>query len=112
MRDDEADEFLYKFISKGKFDKNNPKNNKNLLEEGTLYVAKLQGENLSGNGEWIELSYGKNGLDAKNGFHSQADVLINARLAGTIVGATPMDRPEWITVDPKGEFVYATLTKK
>lgn len=110
MGDDEADEFLYKFVSKGKFDKNNPKKNKNLLEEGTLYVAKLQGENLSGNGEWIELSYGKNGLDSKNGFNSQADILINARLAGTIVGATPMDRPEWIAADLKGEFVYATLT--
>ncbi|MCI5969323.1 PhoX family protein [Helicobacter sp.] len=110
MGDDEANEFLYKFVSKGKFDKNNPRNNRNLLEEGTLYVAKLQGNDLSGSGKWIELSYGKNGLDSKNGFHSQADILINARLAGSIVGATPMDRPEWIAADPKGEFIYATLT--
>lgn len=111
MGDDEAGEFLYKFVSKGKFDAKNPRNNRNLLEDGTLYVAKLQGNDaLSGTGEWIELSYGKNGLDSKNGFQSQADVLINARLAGSIVGATPMDRPEWIAADPKGEFIYATLT--
>ncbi|EPH6467327.1 TPA: PhoX family phosphatase [Campylobacter upsaliensis] len=110
MGDDEINEFLYKFVSKGKFDPNNPKNNKNLLDEGTLYVAKFEGENLSGKGEWIELSYGKNNLVAKNSFHSQADILINARLAASIVGATPMDRPEWIAADLKGEFVYATLT--
>lgn len=110
MGDDEADEFLYKFVSKEKFDSKNPKKNKNLLEEGTLYVARIQGENLSGEGEWIALNYGQNGLDSTNGFYSQADILINTRLAGSIVGATPMDRPEWIAADPKGEFVYATLT--
>ena len=43
MGDDEINEFLYKFVSKGKFDPNNPKNNKNLLDEGTLYVAKFEG---------------------------------------------------------------------
>ncbi|WP_104722323.1 PhoX family protein [Helicobacter mesocricetorum] len=110
MGDDEANEFLYKFVSKEKFDSKNPQKNKNLLEDGVLYVARIQGENLSGEGEWIALSYGQNGLDSKNGFHSQADILINARLAASIVGATPMDRPEWIAADPKGEFIYATLT--
>ena len=68
MGDDEADEFLYKFVSKEKFDSKNPKKNKNLLEEGTLYVARIQGENLSGGGEWIALNYGQNGLDSTNGF--------------------------------------------
>lgn len=110
MGDDEANEFLYKFISKEKFNPKNPQKNRNLLEEGTLYVARIQGENLSGEGEWIALNYGQNGLDSKNGFYSQADVLINARLAGSIVGATPMDRPEWIAADPRGEYIYATLT--
>ncbi len=58
----------------------------------------------------MALEYGKNGLDEKNGFHNQGDVLINARLAASIVGATPMDRPEWIAADPDGKYLYVTLT--
>jgi secreted PhoX family phosphatase len=36
-------------------------------------------------------------------------VLIFARQAADILGATPMDRPEWTTVAPNG-LVYCTLT--
>ena len=110
MGDDEANEFLYKFVSKNKFNKTNKAANKNILDSGTLYVAKFSGDLLEGVGEWIELSYGKNGLDKSSGFNSQAEILINARLAASFVGATPMDRPEWIAADLKGEFVYATMT--
>jgi secreted PhoX family phosphatase len=63
-----------------------------------------------GSGEWIELAHGKNGLDAATGFASQAEVLIQARTAADQVGATKMDRPEWIAVDPKTGEVYVTLT--
>ncbi len=112
MGDDEANEFLYKFISKDKFDAKNPQKNKNLLSEGTLYVAKLttKKDALQGNGIWIELTHNKNGLNTAAGFKSQADVLIDARLAASKVGATPLDRPEWIAIDPKQEMVYMTLT--
>lgn len=112
MGDDENNEFIYKFVSSKKFDPKNPKSNRDLLDEGILYVAKFDSKEgqLYGNGEWIELSYGKNGLDSKNGFENQADVLIYARLAASVVGATPMDRPEWIAADPKQRYVYATLT--
>ena len=70
MGDDEVNEFIYKFISKNKFDSKNNQNNRNLLESGTLYVAKFtNGKNeLEGTGEWIELSYGKNGPTKENGF--------------------------------------------
>lgn len=110
MGDDEANEFLYKFVSKNKFNKTNKAANKDILDSGTLYVARLSGDLLEGVGEWVELIYGKNGLDKSSGFNSQAEILINARLAASFVGATPMDRPEWIAADLKGEFVYATMT--
>ncbi|MDA3966529.1 PhoX family protein [Helicobacter sp. WB40] len=112
MGDDEVNEFIYKFVSKNKFDSKNNKNNRNLLESGTLYVAKFtNGKNeLEGTGEWIELSYGKNGLIKENGFFSYEDILIDTRLAASFVGATPMDRPEWIVADNNSRFVYATLT--
>lgn len=109
MGDDEADEFLYKFVSKAKYNPNKP--NKDILNEGTLYVAKLKDTtDFAGVGEWVALEYGKNDLDEKNGFNNQGDVVINARLAASIVGATPMDRPEWVAADLDGKYVYVTLT--
>ncbi|MDY3132959.1 MAG: PhoX family phosphatase [Campylobacter lanienae] len=110
MGDDEANEFMYKFVSKAKYNPNKP--NKDILNEGTLYVAKLKDTgDFKGVGEWVALEYGKNGLDEKNGFHNQGDVLINARLAASIVGATPMDRPEWIAADPDGKYLYVTRSR-
>ena len=43
-------------------------------------------------------------------FESQADILVNTRLAADAVGATPMDRPEWTAVNPANGEVYLTLT--
>ena len=76
LGDDERGEHLYKFVSKGKYDANNQTNNRKLLDEGTLYVAKFtanEGE-LKGKGQWIELTFGKNGLTPENGFNNQAEV--------------------------------------
>lgn len=112
MGDDEADEFIYKFVSKHKYKKG--ANTDKILDEGILYVGQFNGKigDFRGSGKWIALEYGKNGLDEKNGFKSQADVLINARFAGTVVGATPMDRCEWITSHKESaqKEVFATLT--
>ncbi|EAJ5677526.1 PhoX family phosphatase [Campylobacter lari] len=112
MGDDEANEFIYKFISKHKYKKG--LDTSKILDEGTLYVAQFNGKigNFRGSGKWIELEYGKNNLNKKNGFNSQADVLINARIAGTIVNATPMDRCEWIASHKESgsKEVFATLT--
>lgn len=115
MGDDERGEFIYKFISRDRIDHNNPKANGDLLDHGTLYVARFDAgdgnpDHPRGKGQWLELSHGKNGLGASNGFASQAQVLIHARLAASTVQATRMDRPEWIVVSPKDGQVYCTLT--
>ena len=115
MGDDERGEFIYKFISRDKIDHQNPKANHDLLDHGTLYVARFDAgdsnpDHPKGQGQWVELSHGKNGIDASSGFADQAEVLIHARLAASVVGATRMDRPEWIVVSPSDGQVYCTLT--
>ncbi|GAB3267802.1 PhoX family protein [Chitinimonas naiadis] len=108
MGDDQRFEYIYKFVSTKAWNPKNRKANRDLLDEGTLYVATFKED---GSGEWRELTHGKHGLTAEKGFTSQAEVLIKTRLAADVVGATKMDRCEWIAVNPhqQGEC-YATLT--
>jgi secreted PhoX family phosphatase len=101
-------EHLYKFVSAKPHVKGGGyAANSAILDEGTLYAAKFSAD---GKGEWIELTHGKNNLTAENGFNSQAEVVIDARTAGDVAGATYMDRPEWIAVNPKTKEVYVTLS--
>ncbi|MGE8413014.1 MAG: PhoX family protein [Pseudomonas sp.] len=115
MGDDERGEFIYKFISRDRINHRNPRANRDLLDHGTLYVARFDAgdsnpDHPKGQGQWIELTHGKNGIDTSSGFADQAQVLIQARLAASVVQATRMDRPEWIVVSPKDGQVYCTLT--
>lgn len=107
MGDDERGEFIYKFVSKKTYREGDRAHNMTLLEDGTLFAAKF-GDN--GLGEWVELSFGKNGLTPANGFESQEYILVFARMAARFVGATTMDRPEWVACHPSAPMVYCTLT--
>ncbi|OAN13841.1 transcriptional initiation protein Tat [Photobacterium jeanii] len=112
MGDDERGEHLYRFVSKNKYVEGNDAANRKLLEEGTVYVAKFSTDDdkIGGVGQWIELTHGKNGLTKENGFPNQEYINLYTRLAATQVGATTMDRPEWIAVHPNQDYVYCTLT--
>ncbi|MGR0306930.1 PhoX family protein [Acinetobacter beijerinckii] len=114
MGDDSRGEYIYKFVSEAKWDIKDINGGyaagDKYMNAGKLYVAKF---NNDGTGQWIELAFGKNGLNQSNTvypFSSQADVVTFARLAADAVGATKMDRPEWCTVNPENGEVYVTLT--
>jgi uncharacterized protein len=107
MGDDGRFEYIYKFVSRDVVKPGGYAANATLLDHGTLYVARFDA---NGQGQWIDLVHGKNGLNAAAGFASQADVVIKARLAADLVGATKMDRPEWIAVHPQTGEVFVALT--
>ena len=112
MGDDEKGEYLYRYVSNDKYIEGDADNNARLLDEGTLYVARFSDANdqLEGRGEWIELTYGKNGLTIENGFASQAEICIKTRMAASIVKGTTMDRPEWVAAHPHKAEVCCALT--
>src|SRR5690606_27844908 len=103
MGDDEGFEYIYKFVSEKDWQVMRAEG-RSPLDHGKLYAARF---NDDGSGDWLELTI-ENPLLAEE-FEDQAAVLTFARKAADIVGATPMDRPEWTTVGPD-EYVYCSLT--
>jgi secreted PhoX family phosphatase len=125
MGDDERNEYIYKFVCAGVFNPTNRAANRNLLDSGTLYVAKFTANLVVGKtdtyrGDWIALApdtlsvidngagvfymlrelghfngTGVNGASNPNDAEVQALILIKTRQAADAVGATMMDRPEW-----------------
>lgn len=113
MGDDQVNDYIYKFVSTNSYREGG--DNSTLLDSGKLYVAKFEdgaaGGDFMGTGKWILLDSVENEvLRSDGGFPSQAHVLVNTRLAADVVGATPMDRPEWVSVHSTSGEVYVTLT--
>ncbi|RXT04273.1 PhoX family phosphatase [Ammoniphilus sp. CFH 90114] len=118
MGDDTAHSCLFKFISKGKYDKSRGKDNKELLTDGTLLAANLE------EGKWIELtiedvkkvlndhqytppaSIGKTRTELIQQFNEQADILIYAHEAALLLGATATDRLIDVTIHPKDRSIF------
>lgn len=104
--DDQVGEYIYKFVSAGRW-RTMRATGRHPLDHGTLYVARFDDD---GTGRWLALAHGTGPLTVANGWRDQADVLLRTRQAADAVGATPMDRPEWIAVHPHTNEVYATLS--
>ena len=94
--DDERFDYVYRFVTDGRVDAQNRDANKDLLDHGELCVARFHPD---GSGEWLPLVHGRPNKDSQvwlseqNGFQDQGEVLIHARLAADLLGATRMDRP-------------------
>lgn len=98
LGDDERGEFIYRYVSNGTWSEGQPTDG--LLSDGTLYVAKFNDDMT---GEWLALTPETTGM-------SLPEVLTYARLAGSKVGGTTMDRPEWIATHPHRAEAYCALT--
>ncbi len=105
-------EYIYKFVTRDAVKpagagQSAAQANRELLDHGTLYVARFDAD---GTGRWLPLVHGKGPLTAANGFADQGEVVIKTRQASDLLGATKMDRPEWIAIDQKSGDIYCTLT--
>ncbi len=98
MGDDERGEFMYKYVSNGVYTPGGPTSE--LLDDGVLYAAKF---NTNMQGEWIALTPEATGM-------TEAEIAIFTRKAASTVGATTMDRPEWVAVNPVAVEGYCALT--
>jgi len=109
--DDERGQFVYKYVSARPW-REMAADGVSPLDEGTLYVARFDDDATSGDGkgvgEWLPLVHGSGPLVGAT-FPDQGAVLVRTRQAAAALGATKMDRPEWITADGSGD-AYITMT--
>ncbi|MEV7857972.1 PhoX family protein [Streptomyces hirsutus] len=129
--DDERFDYLYKFVGSKRMRHGNSRSarehNLTLLDEGTLYVARITGDSpaieidgtgklpkdgeFDGSGQWIPLATAtaKGAVSHVDGMTAE-EVFVFTRLAGDKVGATKMDRPEDVEPNPVTGKVYVALT--
>ena len=127
--DDSRFEYIYKFVSTKQYKEGDIEHNLTILDHGTLYVAKMEGNSpekeidgsgvlpedgaFDGKGTWVKLLTSDT---ENNKFESHVDgmspeeVAVFTREAADKVGATKMDRPEDIQVSPNNDKVYVSLT--
>ncbi len=110
--EDSRFEYIYKFVSRDRIAPagkglTQAQANRELLDHGTLYVARFDAD---GSGRWLPLVHGQGPLTAANGFADQGELVIKARQASDALGATKMDRPEWLAIDQQSGEVFASLT--
>lgn len=92
MGDDADNRALYKFVA----------DSATSLETGRLYVAQVE------TGTWVEISLKHPALKGK--FKDHTDLMVQVRQAAELVGASKMDRPEGIAIDPKSKAIVVALT--
>ena len=105
--DDERFDYVYKFVTSGTVDPANRAANCDLLDSGTLYVARYDTD---GTLDLAAAGARPGAAHRRERLRIQADVVIEARRAGDLLGATKMDRPEDVEVNPKTDKVYVMLT--
>jgi secreted PhoX family phosphatase len=98
LGDDERGEFLYKFVSRDIYVPGG--DTSTLLDEGQLYVARFN-EDMTG--QWLALTPATTGM-------GPAEIAIFSRIAASKIGATTMDRPGWVAVNPVAIEAYCCLT--
>ncbi|TFL19880.1 PhoX family protein [Jannaschia formosa] len=98
MGDDERGEYLYRYVSNGTYTEGG--RTEGLLDDGQLYVAKFNDDMT---GEWVALTPEATGMDA-------VEILVHTRMAASAVGATTMDRPEWVAVSDAAPMACCALT--
>lgn len=114
--DDERFDYLYKFVSHGRYQRGNSAraraNNLKLLSSGDLYVARFTGDGFQdgvcdGTGTWLPLVVDNR---SKVPGMSVEEVLVWTRLAADKVSPTKMDRPEDVETNPVNGRTYVVCT--
>ncbi|MFW8594301.1 PhoX family protein [Cribrihabitans neustonicus] len=98
MGDDERGEFMYKWVSRDPYEEGG--DTSTLMVEGQLYAAVFDDDMT---GTWVALTPEATGMEP-------AEIAVFTRMAGSAVGATTMDRPEWIAVNSTAPEAYCCLT--